>query len=475
MNRQVICEHPELILNRALIKFIREGGVCFTNDDGERIQTWHEFYTCQDIQDRTQRLLHRLAKAFYVQKNLIKQNRISIDSCYFINPVTGETCNIFVYVPCGHCLICKHKKRISFAYRCEAESQMHSAQPLFITLTYNNEYLPEDELLHYEHVQNFLKRLRIRLSREYGISQQSLRYACCGEYTPTTNRPHYHLIVWGMPYIEEAGKPALFDLIDKTWSKYDRHTRTYHHMGRTQVKVSNNAKGVGKYIGKYISKNSDAEQADGFLHSSTRNGGIGTPWINANKHYLLDNPDLLELKYTDKFTGKTKRMPLVKYFIDKTFPSVSRYIPQEVRYAFGDFCIGLGALDQIYYADALYDKVGKEKPQCLVKIHQKDEELRQRYIDYFNALDIQLPDSLFVSSSVHNAIDKETAIYMIETALVTLRKYCYRDYSDADYLADRRNLYYTQLFEYQKPVDIVAMVDKIKKELAKEKNKYKKC
>lgn len=65
---------------------------------------------------------------------------------------------------------------------------MHD-ESCFITLTYNDENLPEHNSLNYEHLQKFWKRLRKQRGK--------LRYYACGEYGDETLRPHYHAIIFG--------------------------------------------------------------------------------------------------------------------------------------------------------------------------------------------------------------------------------------------------------------------------------------
>ncbi len=63
---------------------------------------------------------------------------------------------------------------------------------VFVTLTYDEMRLPEDEKLQKRDVQLWLKRLRKRLA------PGRFRYFCCGEYGERTGRPHYHAILFGV-------------------------------------------------------------------------------------------------------------------------------------------------------------------------------------------------------------------------------------------------------------------------------------
>lgn len=72
------------------------------------------------------------------------------------------------------------------------EMHLHSDNT-FVTLTYNPENLPEDQSVNPRHSSLFLKKLR------KAIYPAKLRYYCVGEYGDETERPHYHLALFGYP------------------------------------------------------------------------------------------------------------------------------------------------------------------------------------------------------------------------------------------------------------------------------------
>ena len=70
----------------------------------------------------------------------------------------------------------------------------------FVTLTYADDQLPDGNSLCPEDVTKFLKRLRKR------IDPVKIRYFLCGEYGEgSTSRPHYHLILFGLPSCVRVG------------------------------------------------------------------------------------------------------------------------------------------------------------------------------------------------------------------------------------------------------------------------------
>lgn len=94
-----------------------------------------------------------------------------------------------VYVPCGKCIGCRLAKALEWSTRITDEAEMWEHNT-FITLTYDEENLPEHRSLKKEDFQNFMKRLR----KKY--YDKKIRYYMSGEYGDITERPHYHAILF---------------------------------------------------------------------------------------------------------------------------------------------------------------------------------------------------------------------------------------------------------------------------------------
>lgn len=92
-------------------------------------------------------------------------------------------------VPCGQCLGCRIIYRRSWAIRCMHEASLYDRN-CFITLTYSDQHIPKDGSLKKSHFQKFMKRLRKR------FAPRVIRFFHCGEYGDTTQRPHYHAILF---------------------------------------------------------------------------------------------------------------------------------------------------------------------------------------------------------------------------------------------------------------------------------------
>ena len=119
-------------------------------------------------------------------------------------------------IPCGQCIGCRIRQREDWTTRIELEARDYPKEQVwFITLTYDDDHVPgmiiktgeimrkvqytwkpgekrpeSVQILLYEDIQKFLKRLR----KAY---RGKLRYFVAGEYGEQTARPHYHMILYG--------------------------------------------------------------------------------------------------------------------------------------------------------------------------------------------------------------------------------------------------------------------------------------
>lgn len=97
-----------------------------------------------------------------------------------------------VTIPCGQCRGCRLEKSRQDALKCVHEAQMHEDN-CFITLTYDDKYLPEHGSLHKPDLQKFFKRVRKNLDVKF-------KYYACGEYGDETQRAHYHACMFGVDF-----------------------------------------------------------------------------------------------------------------------------------------------------------------------------------------------------------------------------------------------------------------------------------
>jgi hypothetical protein len=98
-------------------------------------------------------------------------------------------------VPCGRCLGCRADQARDWAVRIMHETQMHE-NAWFLTLTYRDERIPKHGSLRPSDLSSFFKALR----RDYPPG--SVSYYACGEYGETTERPHYHAVLYGIDFLD---------------------------------------------------------------------------------------------------------------------------------------------------------------------------------------------------------------------------------------------------------------------------------
>ncbi|AXH74630.1 MAG: replication initiator protein [Microviridae sp.] len=77
-----------------------------------------------------------------------------------------------------------------WAVRCVHEASLHDAN-CCVTLTYDEDHLPEHGNLVYRDFQLFLKRLR------KFVAPVKVRFFCGGEYGDRSSRPHFHALLFG--------------------------------------------------------------------------------------------------------------------------------------------------------------------------------------------------------------------------------------------------------------------------------------
>lgn len=166
----------------------------------------------------------------------------------------------------------------------------------FITLTYADEHLPYDEGLFHRHVQLFLKRLRYEL-------KMPLRYYMCGEYGENfTQRPHYHLIVFG--YMPEDRTPYGVSKTGRTLTTSPTVERLWQ---KGNVDVSDVTNEACEYVARYIMKKQLGREADytwltqhGAVverkpeyTAMSRNPGIAKKWFDKYHSDIFPHDELL--------------------------------------------------------------------------------------------------------------------------------------------------------------------------------------
>jgi hypothetical protein len=234
---------------------------------------------------------------------------------------TGHT----LLLPCGQCLACRINYAQQWSSRCSHEAQGKDCS--FVTLTYEDEYLPSSRYndcsncSHYnkghrclegslckKDLQKFIKTLRQNLhirSELRNEPEQKIRYYACGEYGEQFGRPHYHLLIFGLDDSEHK-------IVQDSWNK-----------GIVSVDEFNPT--TINYVTGYITKKltgeigknhyADLGQIPPYSTMSLR-PAIGLEWYEKNKHtlekgYLLNKKGVkiaIPRYYKNKINSKNTAM-----------------------------------------------------------------------------------------------------------------------------------------------------------------------
>ena len=124
-----------------------------------------------------------------------------------------------INLACGQCVGCRLERSRQWAVRCIHEAKCWK-QNCFVTLTYDDEHLPEHGNLVYRDFQLFMKKLR----RRY---HDGIRFFMCGEYGEQDSRPHFHACLFNFDFPlkyrwkTRNGVSVLYrsDALDELWGK----------------------------------------------------------------------------------------------------------------------------------------------------------------------------------------------------------------------------------------------------------------
>lgn len=194
------------------------------------------------------------------------------------------------YRPCGNCIGCRLEYSRQWAVRMCHESSFYNENS-FITLTYNQENLPEDGSLVKAHLQNFMKRLRRK------NDTKKIRFYGCGEYGSDLGRPHYHLCLFGYNFPDrEIFKGAQGTVWQNRWKKkgYDNTIYTSKMLDSLWKKgfqtIGDLTFESCAYVARYVTKKVNGEKKNNWYDGKqpefalmSRMPGIGNEWIKRFK------------------------------------------------------------------------------------------------------------------------------------------------------------------------------------------------
>lgn len=170
-------------------------------------------------------------------------------------------------------------------------------------------------VLYYKDVQNFVKRLRIYLSRRYGL-ERICRTFQCSEIGPTTHRAHFHLLI----YIPAKYEEILREAIVTCWPYADSD------------RTANNIKldtGAELYVSSYVNRSSDFPkifESKDMRPKCSGSTGLGMVNVNFTLDKILEKANARDMRYCRyAIIGGTPSVitaAIPKYVINRYFPLV---------------------------------------------------------------------------------------------------------------------------------------------------------
>lgn len=311
--------------------------------------------------------LNKVFNLPYIDLSLlpIRDRQHVINTWSFCDSNTGEVYPIYQEVACGHCELCIQRKIYSYVQRASFHAEETKLMSWFITLTYNDKHLPSFGV-----DKRSLQLFKKRFKRNYelyheqlghtGCTSKLLKFIISSEYTPTTHRPHYHVLVFGMqPFFADTitNRYEVTHFVQYIWRDVERFGSKYKNYatykseypqifdrskdydpfsyGYCNVVPARTADAV-KYILKYSfkqydkSQNAPSDKMPNFRLCSTN---LGLQFVQQFKPELLKSLDG-SFTYASVFDGSVHTAKLCNYYIKKLFPSWSTLIPCSLRRAY---------------------------------------------------------------------------------------------------------------------------------------------
>lgn len=393
------CEHPVLIVSPNLMENAMKSdcyyidGQRFVIDNEQRAMLLDCVLPSKVLKlpyistDMINRRLENLS-ADDAQEYVSRLDRFCMDS-FLLNSETGETYDIYQWVPCGKCSVCIKSKITSYLQRVQFSLEDSQVRALFVTLTYNNAHLPEYGHVCKRDVQLFKKRLKRNLDifaksqwLEDRKPSKDLKFLIVSEYGSKDGRPHYHCIITGMPYFSSF--PPEQDYFENLMLRFawrtpvrksnglyysfkefmEEYPLTYKVPADYDPYILGNINKsdchsnlAASYTLKYMFKYYDPEYTKqfvpaGFVNRRDKKGRPLTtldpvydaehkrpPFVLVSQNMGLRFVDTLfdretlspKFKYMSHFDRMVKETELSGYYLTKLFPSVSELIPSGLR------------------------------------------------------------------------------------------------------------------------------------------------
>lgn len=241
---------------------------------------------------------------------------------YEKDSITDSSIYKKIFVPCGHCPACIVSNANEWRVRLQEELS-NSSSAFFFTLTYDDESLPIKDCsritgypviapcVDKRDVQLFIKRLRKK------FKTSKIRYFIVSEYGPTTFRPHYHGIIFNLPYNG-------YDL-QMLSAKVNKELRPIWNNGN--ILVDSVTFGRISYVTKYMLCVTDLPPyLPKPFRLMSRNPGIGSSYFNKSERMFWHRSTL-----SNYYPHDNLKLRLPRYYKDKIFDDAMKLEISEIN------------------------------------------------------------------------------------------------------------------------------------------------
>lgn len=352
----VNCLDPVLIVNPQIYEISLKSDIYYIDGVKHNITCDQKYDILHDV--KPSKVLdipyaHNLSQSYldslstYDREKCLNRLDNFIESCFFVVSETGETFPMYQFVPCGHCDCCHQSLLNSYIQRCQFQIEQDKVPAYFVTLTYNDKHLPDQGHASIDHIKKFKR----KFSKQVG---KPLKYFCVSEYGSKTDRVHYHILIFGIPYdlgitqVETDRK--VMQLVQYCWREPVRHSSHYGYVtfeeylkeypqvfyrkpdydpysfGYSECSLVKSTASAASYVVKYVGKDFDEKEDRPVVRSISIN--MGLDFVNE----LIKQPHK-QGKFTYvPFAGKEpKDVSLCGYYLGKVFPSLSKLIDKKYR------------------------------------------------------------------------------------------------------------------------------------------------
>lgn len=238
-----------------------------------------------------------------------------------------------IALPCGGCIGCRLEYARQWAVRCIHEAQLHKENS-FVTLTYNDENLPENGSLNLTDIQKFIQDLRNT------DKSKKIRFFQCGEYGEKLQRPHHHVLLFGRDFHDkklwtqhEGNNQYRSEELEKLWTK-------------GQSIIGNVTPQSASYVARYAVKKITGKYAQPHYLgrkpeyvTMSRRPGIGHDWIikyntdvYPHDHVIVNGKPQKPPRYYDKIL-KTSQKDLFESLKQSRINSIDKENSTDSRLA----------------------------------------------------------------------------------------------------------------------------------------------